>query len=140
MLFHLDFRRSFKLVLPIAILLSFILLVAQMKGRLEWYKNRIADLPQVFLQTQSEDPLEIIKQLCGELCDLSKEIQTGEFIGSVRANVSLTSIIAFFSSRLFRLIVTTSSRLKRRRLLTMVHPHHWQIRLNITKTTCCIMV
>jgi len=92
MLFHLDFRRSLKLVLPIAILLSFILLVAQMKDRLEWYKNRIAELPQVFLQTQSEDPLETIKQLCGELCDLSKEIQTGEFIGSVRANVNCDNI------------------------------------------------
>jgi len=39
-----------------------------------------------------EDSLQIIKALCGELCDLEKNIENGDFLGTVRSKVDCDNI------------------------------------------------
>ena len=84
------------IVLSIGCLLL-ILSLAQKNENLTLYKNTLIELPKTWLRLQPEDPLSIIRSLCGDLCDLTKEVQVGEFLGTVRAKVGGLKSALFIS-------------------------------------------
>ena len=69
------------------VLFFFTLIMTQRRDDLNWYTNKLIELPKDWLQSKQEDPIDVIKALCGELCDLSKEIPKENFIGTLRAKV-----------------------------------------------------
>ena len=49
--------------------------------------ERELDVPDPMEKTMKR--IKMVKEICGDLCDTSKEISPGEFMGSVTAKVEL---------------------------------------------------
>ena len=93
-------QQSMRVVFKIVSLFCCLLLIwslVQKKENLTWYKNAVIELPKIRFRLQPEDPLSIIRSLCGDLCDLTKEVQVGEFLGTVRAKVGGLKSALFIS-------------------------------------------
>ena len=103
-------NRNLNLILFVTvILLVFILL--HKSSELQSYKERMKELDRRLLEPQ----LEMIKNLCGDLCNLDKEIKEGTFIGSLNSEVNLNSKMSdLFHVDYIRLTVIISLRLRRR--------------------------
>ena len=55
--------------------------------------NKELDIPDPMEKTLKR--IKMIKEVCGDLCDTSKEIEPGEFIGSVTAKVNASHVFMF---------------------------------------------